>query len=301
MKRGARGGDALGGWFAGARDEYAARIIRRRTAARRYRARPGASAQAAAGGRADRQPRSGERCPGALAVARTGQDQACGVHPGHAFAGGGGDRGPDCDSHRAGIAGGRVMPAPAVLTLSPAALFLAPLAQHKGRLAVSVLAIALGVALGYAVQLINAVAVNEFSQAVQSLAGEADLEIRGPRSGFDEMLYPRIARLPQVAVASPVLEVDAKLAGRQETLRLLGMDAFRAAYVQPGLIGNAPADMLELLRPDALFLSPAAADWLGLKIGDRLAVQVGLAEVSLRVAGLLHLSLIHISEPTRLG
>jgi len=180
------------------------------------------------------------------------------------------------------------MPAPAVLTLSPAALFLAPLAQHKGRLAVSVLAIALGVALGYAVQLINAVALNEFSQAVRSLAGEADLEVRGPRAGFDEMLYPRLARLPQVAVASPVLEVDAKLPRRQETLRLLGMDAFRAAYVQPGLIGNAPADMLDLLRSDALFLSPAAADWLGVKTGDRLALQVGLAEVSLRVAGLLH-------------
>jgi putative ABC transport system permease protein len=183
-----------------------------------------------------------------------------------------------------------VNPAPAMLTLSPAALFLAPLAQHKGRLAVSVLAIALGVALGYAVQLINAVAINEFSQAVQSLAGEADLEIRGPRSGFDEMLYPRIARLPQVAVASPVLEVDARLPGRQEPLRLLGMDAFRAAYVQPGLIGNAPADMRELLRPDALFLSPAAADWLGLQTGDTLKVQVGLAIVDLRVAGLLHAS-----------
>ncbi len=173
------------------------------------------------------------------------------------------------------------------MALSPAALFLAPLAQHKGRLAISVLAIALGVALGYAVQLINAVALNEFSQAVQSLAGEADLEIRGARAGFDEQLYPAIARLPQVAVASPVLEVDAKLPGRQQPLHVLGMDAFRAAYVQPGLIGNAPSDMLDLLRPDALFLSPAAADWLGVKTGDHLNVQVGLTEVSLRVAGLL--------------
>ena len=173
------------------------------------------------------------------------------------------------------------------MTLSPAGLFLAPLAQHKGRLAISVLAIALGVALGYAVQLINAVALNEFSQAVRSLAGEADLEIRGPRSGFDDMLYPRIARLPQVALASPVLEVSAKLPGRQEPLRVLGLDAFRAAYVQPGLIGNAPLDMLDLLRSDALFLSPAAAEWLGVKEGDKVALQVGLAEVSLRVAGLL--------------
>ncbi len=174
-----------------------------------------------------------------------------------------------------------------MLNLSPASLFLAPLAQHKGRLAISVIAIALGVALGYAVQLINAVALNEFSQVLRALSGEADLEIRGPRAGFDEMLYPRIARLPQVAVASPVLEMSAKLPGRSESLRVLGLDAFRAAYVQPGLIGNAPTDLLDLLRPDALFLSSAAADWLGVMEGDTVAVQVGLAEVRLRVAGLL--------------
>ncbi len=173
------------------------------------------------------------------------------------------------------------------LALSRAALFLAPLAQHRGRLAVSVLAIALGVALGYAVQLINAVALAEFSQAVRALAGEADLEIRGPRAGFDEQLYPRLARLPQVAAASPVLEVETQLPGRQESLRVLGVDAFRAAEVQPALIGNASADRLDLLRPDALFLSPAAADSLGVGVGDRLAVQVGLGTVSLRVAGLL--------------
>ncbi|MFH1603356.1 MAG: FtsX-like permease family protein, partial [Pseudomonadota bacterium] len=173
-------------------------------------------------------------------------------------------------------------------SLSSAALFVAPLAQHKGRLAVSVLAIALGVALGYAVQLINAVALKEFSQAVRSLSGEADLEIRGPRAGFDESLYPGIAALPEVAVASPVLEVETKLPGKHEPLRVLGIDAFRAAYVQPGLIGNAPSDLLDLLRSDVVFLSPVAADSVAAKVGDRLVVQVGLAEVNLRVAGLLH-------------
>jgi len=184
------------------------------------------------------------------------------------------------------------MSAPAVPAISPpalsrVALLLAPLAQHKGRLAVSVLAIALGVALGYAVQLINAVALNEFSQALRSLAGEADLEIRGPRAGLDEMLYPQIARLAQVAAASPVLEADARLPGRRESLHLLGVDAFRAAAVQPMLIGDARADTLDLLRADAVFLSPAAADWLQAQPGDQLAIQVGLGEVRLRVAGLL--------------
>src|SRR6266481_6402509 len=68
-------------------------------------------------------------------------------------------------------------------------LLLAPLSQHKGRLALSVLAIALGVALGYAVQLINQAAINEFAAAVQTLSGEADLAVKGPRA-------PRAAQDP---------------------------------------------------------------------------------------------------------
>src|SRR3981081_4393199 len=93
-------------------------------------------------------------------------------------------------------------------------LLLAPLSQHKGRLALSVLAIALGVALGYAVQHINQAAINECAAAVQTLSGEADLAVRGPRAGFDESLYPRLAKLPEAAVASPVLALGGAVPGR---------------------------------------------------------------------------------------
>ena len=57
--------------------------------------------------------------------------------------------------------------------------------------------------------LINRAAVNELAAGVRSLAGEADLEVRGGRAGFPEALYAALARLPGVAVASPVLEADA--------------------------------------------------------------------------------------------
>ena len=90
------------------------------------------------------------------------------------------------------------------------------------------------------------------------LSGDADLEVRGPRAGFDEALYPEVARTPGVAVASPVVEVDAKVAERLDTLRVVGVDAFRAGLIQPGLIAGS-ADRLDTLRPDVVFLSPAAA------------------------------------------
>src|SRR6266571_3661291 len=167
------------------------------------------------------------------------------------------------------------------------ALLLAPVLQHRGRLALSVLAIALGVALGYAVQLVNQAAINEFAAAVQTLFGEADLAVRGPRAGFDESLYPRLASLPEVAVASPVLELDARLPGRRDALKILGLDIFRAAQIQPFLAGGEIADRLDFLRPDRIFLSGAAAEWLGLKKGDALSIQVGLRVISLQVTGTL--------------
>ena len=170
--------------------------------------------------------------------------------------------------------------------LSLAPIFLAPLLQKKGRLLVSVLAIALGVALGYAVQLINRTAANEFGQALYTLSGDADLTVRGARAGFDETLYPPIAQRPEVAVASPALEVEARLPGRDEPLRLVGLDAFRAGRLQPGLVGEG-SDRFDALRSDAVFLSRSGAEFVGLEPGAVLRVQVGLDDVELRVAGLL--------------
>ena len=168
----------------------------------------------------------------------------------------------------------------------PTHLLLAPLWQNKGRLFVSVLAIALGVALGYAVQLVNRSAANELAQALYTLSGEADLTVRGARAGFDEALYSPIARMPEVAVASPALEIDARLPGRDEPLRVLGLDPLRAAQLQPSLVGIG-GEPLDTLRSDTLFLSRSAAHWLGLERGDVLTIQVGLEEVRLRVAGWL--------------
>ena len=99
----------------------------------------------------------------------------------------------------------------------------------RGRTLVAVMAIAFGVALGYAIELINRSAVGELTAGLALLSGDADLDVRGPRAGFDEMLYPALARDRDVAVASPVVEVDVKLRDRDEPLAVLGVDVFRGS------------------------------------------------------------------------
>lgn len=160
------------------------------------------------------------------------------------------------------------------------------LAAQRGRVALAVGAIALGVALGFAVTLVNASAADELAAALRTVAGSADLQIRGPRNGFDENVYGRVARDPDVVAASPIVEVDARLEGHGEVLRIYGVDAFRAAAVTPALIGIAP-EPLDLIKPRRVFVSPAAARALAVAPGATIEVQSGLAAVPLVVAGLL--------------
>ncbi len=132
--------------------------------------------------------------------------------------------------------------------------------------------------------LINRAAIEELAAGVRTLAGDADLEVRGGRAGFPEALYAELARLPGVAVASPVLEVDAGLAGAERTLRLVGIDPLRAAQVQPTLFADDPARRFEVLKPDVVLLSFAARD---LQQDGKLRIVAGLEVVELAVGGVL--------------
>jgi putative ABC transport system permease protein len=156
--------------------------------------------------------------------------------------------------------------------------------RARGRMALSVIGIALGVALGYAVHLVNRAAVSDVAAAVRSIAGEADLEVRGGRAGFPETLYPKIAQLPGVAVASPALDLEVGIAGTERTLRVTGVDFLRAALLQPHLVIE---DRYELLAPDRVLLSAAAAQSLGLGKGDDLTLVVGSKTIQLKIAAVL--------------
>ncbi|KFI07762.1 FtsX-like permease family protein [Massilia sp. BSC265] len=161
---------------------------------------------------------------------------------------------------------------------------------HPVRALLAIAAIAVGVAMGFAIHLINAAAFNEFSAAVKSLSGQADVQVAGREPLVDESIYARLAAHPQVAVAAPVLELSAGLAARpaggQGALRIVGIDAFRAGHISPDLTG-VPQEgrMMDVLGDDALFLSPAAQSWLGKRPGDTIVLRAGTVDVVLRVAG----------------
>ncbi|MBV8618077.1 MAG: ABC transporter permease, partial [Curvibacter sp.] len=141
------------------------------------------------------------------------------------------------------------------------------LRQHPWRHAAAVLAMTLGVALAFSVQLINHSALAEFAQALRSVNGQADLELHAVHGQFNEALYERVLLDAQTATASPVLELNTLREGPPASpgaaaspLRLLGIDALRIAGINPDLLPRprSGAERLAMLLPGHVFLNDAA-------------------------------------------
>ena len=180
------------------------------------------------------------------------------------------------------------IPHPCCLSLE--ATVTGPMRHAPGRIVLAILAIALGVALGLAIYLINRSAADEISIAARSLYGLADLSVEASGDGFAEDLYPRVAGVPGVAAVSPVVEVEARLIGARGAITLVGVDPFRSRLLQPAFALHAQVasrDESTLRVSEGVYLSAQAASELRLESGDALRVQSGLHMTELKVAGVL--------------
>ncbi|MBS3019885.1 hypothetical protein DJFAAGMI_02638 [Comamonas sp. PE63] len=154
------------------------------------------------------------------------------------------------------------------------------LRQHPWRTATALIAIMLGVALGFAVHVINQSALDEFSRAVRSVNGQPDLQLHAMQGGLPLALYPQVAQTPGVASAVPWVETTVLLPGSSAdpqtrgtqgaaqgvSLRVLGSDALKLTPVAPALMPRLfeGGDRLDLFAPDAVFLNAAALQALRL-------------------------------------
>jgi putative ABC transport system permease protein len=91
------------------------------------------------------------------------------------------------------------------------------------RTALTVLAIALGVAVALAIDLAGTAATGSFRSSLETLAGDNDLEIVAT-GGVPESAVGRLATLPYSIRISPRIEDYAVLADTKQTVALVGLD-----------------------------------------------------------------------------
>ena len=164
-----------------------------------------------------------------------------------------------------------------------------PLRHRPGASVLGVIGIALGVALGLAITLINIQAVSDFSAGLRRLSGQADLTLTAPGRGFSQQWYARLSMAKGVAVAAPEIRLQAPVlypTGRG-VLHILGIDLFQATRMGQPLVPLALHDPLALLAPNHIVLSPAALSHLGLRVGDVLTLETEGHATTLRIIGVL--------------
>lgn len=154
------------------------------------------------------------------------------------------------------------------------------LLQHPWQSGLSILGIALAVAVVVGIDLANESSRRAFEKSIEATTGRATHEIIGGPNGIDETLYSELRRRGWRGSA-PI--IDAHITSPdvpRRTFKLLGVDPlaeglFRSLTEDLGQ-GQAGGDLGTFLsRPGAAILARDLADQLGLELGDRLHLNGG--------------------------
>lgn len=150
------------------------------------------------------------------------------------------------------------------------------LRRHPWQALLALTGIALGVAVVLAVDLANAAARASFALSAEQLRGAATHRLVAADGRVPQALYRLLATSPGHPPMAPVVQVTVRVDGRPGRFRLVGLDLFAEAGFREALPASiqGQARLAEwLTRPDALVVTRAAADDLGLVSGDRVSVR----------------------------
>lgn len=171
------------------------------------------------------------------------------------------------------------------------------LLRHPALLTLSILGVAVGVAVVVSIDLANSSAKRAFRLSSESVAGRATHRITGPTGSVPDSVYVNLRVRHGVRGIAPVVEGSVVVEGYEgRALGLLGVDPFADApfrnFTGPGSghsSGEHPAFDLGAFigREPAMLLPASIAAGIGAQPGDRVAVSVQARSESIRLVGFL--------------
>ncbi len=157
---------------------------------------------------------------------------------------------------------------PAALLFSR--LMLRPLRREPARTALTMLAIALGVAVVLAIDLAGDAAAGSFRSSVETLAGDADFEVSAP-GGLPASVAATVATLPYALDVGPRIEDSAEVVQTGHVVPLIGVDMVADASANES---GSPQDLGDLSTTAQVWIGRdfphAASGTLDLRINDRI-------------------------------
>ena len=165
--------------------------------------------------------------------------------------------------------------------------------HHPWQLALSLLGIALGVAVVVSVDLSSVSAERAFAASNRSVLGSTTHQIVGASSDLAEELYAIVKTLARPGAAAPAVEGTAIVEGIDgRAFVVLGIDPLAEAPLRSHLRRSTSRDENPfwslLSERNTALLAESVVDFLGLSVGQAFAVRIDGRTQLLRLAGVLN-------------
>ena len=159
--------------------------------------------------------------------------------------------------------------------------------KHPWLIILSVLGVAIGVAVVVSVDIANGSAQRAFELSIQNFTGKASHQIiSNDPFGLDENLYVRLKNDFKELTGSAT--VEGYVTVNNETLQLMGLDLFSADLFTDQLSGiKSPALVNLLIEPDTILVPERTAGRMGISPGDSIVLTIGGEEKTVRVVDLI--------------
>jgi putative ABC transport system permease protein len=149
-------------------------------------------------------------------------------------------------------------------------LMVRPLLREPVRAGLTVLAVALGVAVVLAIDLASVAATGSFHSSMEALVGDNDLEITAS-GGVPESVAGTLAALPYAIRISPRIEDYAVLADTKQSFPLIGLDLVSegGAYAEGEAGSGGKLSSAETPKDSLAFLEDHESIWVGSSLGRK--------------------------------
>ena len=163
------------------------------------------------------------------------------------------------------------------------------MARHPWMIALSVLGVALGVALVVSIDLANESARRAFSLSSERVTGKASHQIVASTGDLDEAVYRELRIGMGARDVAPVVEGFVRISkDPSRTLQVLGVDALAEAPFRSYTGREAGVDLgLFMARPNTCVIAEDTAIALDVTLGDTLSVLAGGQITVLTLAGVM--------------
>ena len=162
------------------------------------------------------------------------------------------------------------------------------LARHRWQSGLSILGIALGVAVVIAVDIANESARRAFDLSIERVAGRATHRIESASGGIPDAVYVDLRRRGGLGAADATPVIEAPIRIGEATFTLIGLDLLAFSSIRgTGLTVEGTSLIRLLTQPDTLLLSAADARRLGVAPGDALPLRIGTRAISAELVGIL--------------